>query len=116
VPLGDASYYVSFVSIPWIDQWIGLLKEKIERSRKDIPMGKISFLAATFLVAICGVAKADALPPRHLEQFRHTSPTPPGEVRASAKSQWNGYVDYRDVGLSSNPDDCNKGCAVTNGP
>ncbi len=27
----------------------------------------------------------------------------------------NGFVDYKSVGLSSNPDDCNNGCAVSNG-
>jgi len=27
----------------------------------------------------------------------------------------NGPVDYKSVGLSDNPDDCNKGCAVSTG-
>jgi hypothetical protein len=96
------------------------LKKKIERSWKDISMHKISFLAATFVVALCGAANADALPAHHVKQLHQASPTPAGEVvvaptNAQAKSQWNGYVDYRNVGLSSNPDDCNKGCAVTTG-
>jgi len=27
----------------------------------------------------------------------------------------NGFVDYKSVGLSSDPNDCNNGCAVSNG-
>ena len=30
-------------------------------------------------------------------------------------SQGVGYPDYRSVGLSDNPDDCNRGCALSNG-
>jgi hypothetical protein len=82
-------------------------------------MRKISFLAATFLVALCGVAKADVLPPRHVKQFHHTSQRLGGRVvaptNAQAASPWSSPVDYRSVGLSSNPDDCNKGCALSVG-
>jgi hypothetical protein len=38
---------------------------------------------------------------------------------ASVAPAWagpaNGPVDYKSVGLSNNPDDCNNGCAVSNG-
>ena len=33
----------------------------------------------------------------------------------SPDSAASGYVDYKSVGLSDNPEDCNNGCAVSNG-
>jgi hypothetical protein len=81
-------------------------------------MHKISLLAMAALVfALCGGAYADAAPLRHAKQFHPASagsvaPTP---TNVQSQSQGNGYVDYRNVGLSGNPDDCNKGCAVPTG-
>ncbi|WP_158814319.1 hypothetical protein [Methylocapsa sp. S129] len=51
---------------------------------------------------------------------RATAPRPMIERRAadenvSPMGAANGYVDYKSVGLSGNPEDCNKGCAVSNG-
>jgi hypothetical protein len=36
-------------------------------------------------------------------------------VEPDRSSAANGAVDYKSVGLSSNPADCNNGCAVSNG-
>jgi hypothetical protein len=120
VPLCDPSYYVPLVSIPRAGQRVGFLKRENQTVMEGYSMRKISFLAATFLVALSSLAQADGLPPGHVKRLHSASPTPAGEVvvaptNPQAKSQWNGYVDYRSVGLSSNPDDCNKGCAVTTG-
>jgi hypothetical protein len=46
------------------------------------------------------------------------APAPLTERRAAAinmvPAPGGGYVDYKSVGLSGNPADCNMGCAVTN--
>ena len=30
-------------------------------------------------------------------------------------AHWNGYVDHKSVGLGDNSEDCNRGCAISNG-
>jgi hypothetical protein len=52
--------------------------------------------------------------------IHHATARPMFEGRAayapvSPYGSWSGPVDYKSVGLSDNPDDCNKGCALSNG-
>jgi hypothetical protein len=99
-------------------------ERRIERSWKGYAMRKFSYLsAAALVVALCSGASANALQSysaqHHVRQVHHASAKSLGEIpvtpASAPNSQWNGYVDYRSVGLSGNPDDCNKGCAVTTG-
>jgi len=98
-------------------------------------MRKISILGtAAIFLALGGIeAKADNpyvhSPSRHAIMGHQAAPRAkarrfttrgPANWRAEYKdvqpdAPWNGYVDYKSVGLSDNPEDCNRGCAVSNG-
>jgi hypothetical protein len=51
----------------------------------------------------------------HVPAWRPTSEGRAASVGPAWAGPANGPVDYKSVGLSSNPDDCNNGCAVSNG-
>jgi hypothetical protein len=88
-------------------------------------MRTISMLgtAAIFFVVGAIQAEADGLTVPH--KWRHAAISRHADWRAEYKAvqpnapkpaaPGSGYVDYRSVGLSDNPDDCNRGCALSNG-
>ena len=89
-------------------------------------MRKLSILVATVFVALNAVgAEADALHKLHsrihhapaMAGYAATYPyaAPAHQRRAPATPPWAVYPDYKSVGLSDNPDDCNSGCALSNG-
>ena len=90
-------------------------------------MRKFTTLSAAALALALGGAdaKAAAVDPHHAKMTHHVihhtrASGPIFEGRAaltpvSPYGSWNGPVDLKSVGLSDNPDDCNNGCALSNG-
>jgi hypothetical protein len=88
-------------------------------------MRKIMMLAMTTSLVALGAIAANAGSPNTLPKSHHavagrqvTLRKPASsmrEGRAAYVGPWNAYPDYKSVGLSDNPDDCNDGCALSNG-
>jgi hypothetical protein len=82
--------------------------------------------AATFVAMGAVGAEADSLHKLHARTLRpgmtgyeatyhpYLRPAPAWRAPPAVAPQYF-YPDYRSVGLSDNPDDCNKGCALSNG-
>jgi hypothetical protein len=100
--------------------------------KRNISMRKIPMLGAAVIFVALGGIDANAANPNVLPSSQYsilgydaapaaTAPKPTMEGRAAYTAVdpyrlGNGYVDYKSVGLSSDPEDCNRGCAASNGP
>jgi hypothetical protein len=95
--------------------------------RKEYPMRKLLILATVTAALAVGAfgGAANAANPNVPSWSPYTmihvpASRPMSEGRAAfVAPNWaglaNGPVDYKSVGLSDNPDDCNNGCALSNG-
>jgi hypothetical protein len=88
--------------------------------RKISMLGTLAiFLALGGVEANAAISEAPYLKTNHRATYHAMMHAPMREGRAAYVSPgglWNGPVDYKSVGLSDNPDDCNNGCALSNGP
>jgi hypothetical protein len=87
-------------------------------------MRNILILGSAALATLVSIVAAEAANPNvpswspYAAMDYGPAPAPLTERRAAAinmvPAPGGGYVDYKSVGLSGNPADCNMGCAVTN--